>query len=641
MKTIIPIMKATGCWYIVLIAILIPETLLSQVAPYTVSPRWMVGRTSGMSFVQGDNSIGPPMNMTGNPAANGGQEATSTLCFPDKTIFLYCNNSQIYNVSNGLITTVNAGNGQSATQGAVTLPDPANPNRAYIFTGNDLTGGNQGGVNWYLIEKAGAAYTVVSGPNAVAATAAVNEGLAVSADGSGGYWVVSHNRVFSPTPHQYLAWHVTTGGVGATVFSASSCRGGSGAGGAIRFSKCQTKIALIGSQEVEVYNWNRTTGTTGALIGFSGIGNGPGSGYSGEFSPDGNLLYFAGLGGSLLQWNLSQTYAAGVVTITGTSNINGMTLGPDDKIYIAKQSTTISAINSPNSLGDACGYVANALTVTGLGPYLGLANEAWLNPNMPSIDYTINCLTVDFEPVFQTYFLDDITINSSTIEWNFGDGGGWLSGLGLTPSHVYPSSGTYPVQTRFYDATCTQQWTASTSVTLSCTPAPVTLLDFTGNYHHGQTDLNWNTTGEINNDYFEIERSDDGINFYTIGTVEASGNGSYDFTDPKECEGVTYYRLVQYDLDGTKTYSHLIQVKNDHSVIKVSPNPFTNQFMISYAGNKNSEIKILDVLGRVLETKNMTEQSYMIFMGEHLPAGTYIVTVSTEEKNHTYKMVKE
>ncbi len=78
------------------------------------------------------------------PATNGGQEATSTICLPDESIALYCNNFQIYSTAN---TVVNANEnpingGHSSTAGSVSFPDPNNANRFYVFAGNDITGGS-------------------------------------------------------------------------------------------------------------------------------------------------------------------------------------------------------------------------------------------------------------------------------------------------------------------------------------------------------------------------------------------------------------------------------------------------------------------------------------------------------------------
>jgi hypothetical protein len=636
----ITIMKAIRWWYVVIMAVFISNNLSAQtVAPYTVSPKWMIGRTSGMSFPG-------PADLTGNPAFNGGQEATSTLCLPNKSIFAYCNNTQIYDGSNNLVQAINSPNGgQSSTQGAVVFPDPANPlTQAYIFSGDDQTGGTSNGVNWYLVQKTGATYSVISGPNNVAAKAAVNEGMVVGADGNHGYWVVSHSE---GPPNQYLSWHVTASGVGATQFSASSSRGGSGAGGTIKISKCQTKIALIGPQEVEVYNWDKKNGVTGTLIGFSGTSNGPASGYSGEFSPDGNVLYITGLNGNLQQWDLSKSYATGLITITGSNTINGMMLGPDDKIYIARFSNNIAAVTSPNSIGDApAGYTSNALTVSGNGPYIGLANEAWLNPNDPVINNSISCLTVNFSFDFKTYFLDDISVSTGSIEWNFGEGAGWQTGQGATPTHVYGGNGTYTVMLRFNDAYCTQQWGDTISINLSCAAAPVSLISFTGSYLHGQTQLSWTTATEINNDYFEVERSDDGINFYPVGKVKGNGSSAglheYELTDANSISGVAYYRLVQYDYNGKKTYSNVITLKTEkNTTVSVSPNPFTDNFTINFSGEKSSQIKVMDVLGRVVETRSMEQASYSLSVGENLSRGTYIVNVLTDQENYTYKMVKE
>ena len=70
---------------------------------------------------------------------------------------------------------------------------------------------------------------------------------------------------------------------------------------------------------------------------------------------------------------------------------------------------------------------------------------------------------------------------------------------------------------------------------------------------------------EINNDYFIIERADEALNFtLEIDRVEANGTSfntlNYHTFDFAPLAGINYYRLKQYDLDGTYTLSNIISV---------------------------------------------------------------------------------
>src|SRR5690606_32485690 len=73
------------------------------------------------------------------------------------------------------------------------------------------------------------------------------------------------------------------------------------------------------------------------------------------------------------------------------------------------------------------------------------------------------------------------------------------------------------------------------SASISCTPLPIVLLDFSAECKDNFTNVSWKTATEINNDYFELEKSYDAINFVSLGTVKGSGNShqvkEYQYTD--------------------------------------------------------------------------------------------------------------
>ena len=67
-------------------------------------------------------------------------------------------------------------------------------------------------------------------------------------------------------------------------------------------------------------------------------------------------------------------------------------------------------------------------------------------------------------------------------------------------------------------------------------------------------DLTWSTASEINNDYFTIERSQNGVYFQEFDIVEGAGNSThkinYSLIDRDPFDGISYYRLKQTDYDG-------------------------------------------------------------------------------------------
>lgn len=116
-------------------------------------------------------------------------------------------------------------------------------------------------------------------------------------------------------------------------------------------------------------------------------------------------------------------------------------------------------------------------------------------------------------------------------------------------------------------------------------PLPVELIYFTANSNIDNVELLWGTASETNNDYFEVQRSADAVNFETIGKVWGTGNSSiqidYSFADDKPMSGINYYRLKQTDFNGQIEYHKTIKINWDDNVfteetIAVNPNPYAS-----------------------------------------------------------------
>jgi len=119
--------------------------------------------------------------------------------------------------------------------------------------------------------------------------------------------------------------------------------------------------------------------------------------------------------------------------------------------------------------------------------------------------------------------------------------------------------------------------------------------------------LNWETKSELNNDYFVILRSADGVNFEEIGEVSGMGNSSstvgYQFSDDRPLIGTSYYKLQQVDFDGEASYSQILStnfVLND--AFSLYPNPTNSgiNLLLSVDDATDIFIEIFDVLGKLV-----------------------------------------
>jgi hypothetical protein len=109
---------------------------------------------------------------------------------------------------------------------------------------------------------------------------------------------------------------------------------------------------------------------------------------------------------------------------------------------------------------------------------------------------------------------------------------------------------------------------------------PVEWGQFTG-YPCGDNNcINWETVQEKNTSHFEVERSQDGIKWTSLGeTIPAAGYSTeslqYDFKDTWVTAKSTYYRVKQVDVNQSVSYSDLIRIDNPN-LGSVTPYPYPN-----------------------------------------------------------------
>lgn len=178
----------------------------------------------------------------------------------------------------------------------------------------------------------------------------------------------------------------------------------------------------------------------------------------------------------------------------------------------------------------------------------------------------------------------------------------------------------------------------------NATTLPITLLTFDAEKKVEDVLLTWITLSEINNDYFTVEKSKDGIYFIELDKVAGAGNSNekltYNLIDHSPYNGVSYYRLKQTDFNGDYSYSELKAIdfgeqSKSERFFTVFPNPSTSEVLgmiVSIKLDKTFTITIKSVGGQLISTQTVNQQypknsRINILPSKPLAKGSYIISL--------------
>lgn len=146
---------------------------------------------------------------------------------------------------------------------------------------------------------------------------------------------------------------------------------------------------------------------------------------------------------------------------------------------------------------------------------------------------------------------------------------------------------------------------------LSCSakPLPIELTNFNAIcQNNGTALLKWTTASEVNALKFEVQKSNNGIDFTTIGFVNAQYplGGSYSYTDDTKNSGIAYYRLKMIDKDGSFKFSKIVDTDfNKCNNIRTQIYAYGKDIIAQITSETSQSLRIYvyDALGRILLDK--------------------------------------
>ncbi len=186
---------------------------------------------------------------------------------------------------------------------------------------------------------------------------------------------------------------------------------------------------------------------------------------------------------------------------------------------------------------------------------------------------------------------------------------------------------------------------------------PIELLSFNVTCSNKKCEIDWETITERNNDFFEVEKSTDAIDFYLLEKVKSkavNGNSNskikYATTDNEPVSGTSYYRLKQTDLDQSFHYSKIISVANtlgDNISFVVYPNPNKGEFSVNVTGIENNhdvDVFIYSASGKMIynaktDSDSIRNKQFSFQLGPDTANGLYKIVFMLEGIKYTCSFI--
>jgi hypothetical protein len=188
---------------------------------------------------------------------------------------------------------------------------------------------------------------------------------------------------------------------------------------------------------------------------------------------------------------------------------------------------------------------------------------------------------------------------------------------------------------------------------------PIELLYFTGAIKGEDGMLKWETTSEINASHFLVERSFDGfvLDRSNISQIPTKGNEKKRTVYAATDRGVgllniekVWYRLKMVDIDGTYTYSNVVELNLDQTKPDIYvfeyPNPAKDVVYVDYQlfAAKYGDIKVVNAMGQTMYSQALDASNTMTQLEirtSDWASGVYFIEIYTDNAKAIRKIVIE
>lgn len=317
------------------------------------------------------------------------------------------------------------------------------------------------------------------------------------------------------------------------------------------------------------------------------------------------------------------------VFMTGSNSFN---LG-DSNLKFSYDNTVLSSptlVSSP--IGPANGFLPPNITNPG-------GDAVSINLEHFAANYMVNQTPTLIANV--SFTIIDNSNNTSDFDWIY---------TGGTTETIVLKSDYAQLLATMNDNTCLEP--------LQNIALPITLSSFTAkSVNNKDAHLDWVTESEINGSHFELERSENGVDFEQIATIQATGDAhtaqDYSYIDENandytRNDVVKYYRIKMVDLDGEYKYSGIRAVNFTRSIVEFSleifPNPTVDQVQISLEGIDNTSterpmLQIFNSNGALIRSQELDSDLGKIDMKD-MPKMVYHFIVNYNNQKHVNKVIK-
>ena len=217
------------------------------------------------------------------------------------------------------------------------------------------------------------------------------------------------------------------------------------------------------------------------------------------------------------------------------------------------------------------------------------------------------------------------------------------SGLGRAPVIGTLTSGIFSNFSDF--ALAATNDLTSTNTFAASNPLPVQLSSFTARRQGPWTTaVEWTTASERNSAHFEVQRSNNGLQFVVVATAAARSHSSqpaaYAILDPAAPVAAHYYRLRQVDVDGTTSYSAAVTVAAVGPAVVLTPYPNPVRTELIFTTETNTAYRVLTLLGQPLLAGTMVAGAVHLGV-QGLAPGLYFLELMTVTGRVVVKFEKE